>query len=246
MSNPDAYSMNRSITRHTLALSGIITVALCAASPIIAAETSEASTAMAWDRVDLDMVPVIPVVKADRMIIEAVLRNMSDSPFRYFDGNQAGHPVGNLHIVLTKDGKEVPFTVELTPPAATRASVRTLAPGQELSYHIELQYYGIAGKEGDLPPGRYELWARYSVGKHAWFVEEMEVTPAQIDQLVAIIDLVDGPNSASLGLIGGAVGLTIGFLVAAFIFLGHRLSAHGFLGTVRHALHLRRRDRGAT
>lgn len=176
--------MNRSMTRHILAALGITTVGLCAASPRIAAETSEASTKMAWDRVDLDMVPVIPIERADRTVIEAVLRNMSDNPFRYFEGNQAGHPVGDLHFVLTKEGKKLPLTVELTPPAAKRASLRTLAPGQQLSYHIELQYYGITGKEGDLPPGRYELWARYSVGKQAWFVEEMGITPAQINQLV--------------------------------------------------------------
>lgn len=170
----------------------------------------------------LQMAPVVRVVKAKRMILEVELRNQSRQEFRYLGGNRYGRPVGLLHLILMKHGSRVPLTPMLGPVVYSAKNVRNLPSGQSVLFQIALHDYGLNEKPGNLPPGRYGLWAEYQIGKADAAVQELGITPAEINQLVAIIALVDESDSASILPIAGGLGLLICFVAAMFIFRGLR------------------------
>lgn len=186
-----------------------LSITWAAAGKISAEETVRTAQSGANVSTPLEIAPIIRMEKSANMVLQVRLRNTSGEPFRFFGGTRA--PIGNLHFVLWKDGLRVPLLVTYSPPAATRNNVRALSAGQSLVHSVCLNDYGVDGKADNLPAGRYELRAEYSMGEKAVFVQEWGLTPAKIDQLLAIIELVDrdDPASAAAGNEEAGMGILI-------------------------------------
>jgi hypothetical protein len=188
-----------------------LSITWATAGKISAEETVDTPQSDANVSTPLEIAPIIRMEKSANMVLRVRLTNRSGEPFRFFGGTRV--PIGNLHFVLSKDGLRVPLLVTYTPPAATRNNVRALSPGQSFLYSICLNDYGVDGKADNLPAGRYELRVEYSMGEKAVFVQEMGLTPAEIDELVAMIELVDGDDPAGDAAGDGEAGIGIWIVV---------------------------------
>jgi hypothetical protein len=128
------------------------------------------------------------------MVLRFELTNRSDKRLSYFRGNSS-QPIGGFHFLLVKDGNIIPLCFSDSPPGASRSNISSLASGASLSWKLSLKDYGVNQERGNLPPGRYELRADYSMPKDTRFVREMGLTPMEINETVLLIDLVE-ENSA--------------------------------------------------
>ena len=190
----------------TLMLVAGLSITWAAAGKISAEESVDTPRSGGNVSTPLEIAPILRMEKSANMVLRVRLRNTSGEPFRFFGGTRA--PIGNLHFVLWKDGLRVPLLVTSSPPAATRNNVRALSAGQSLVHSVCLNDYGVDGKADNLPAGRYELRAEYSMGEKAVWVQRMGLTPVKIDELVAMIELVDGDDpAAAAGSEKAAVGI---------------------------------------
>jgi hypothetical protein len=68
-------------------------------------------------------------------------------------------------------------------------------------------------ESANLPAGRYELRAEYSMGEKAAWVQEWGLTRAKIDEVVAMIELVDGDDRVSAAAGNEKAGMGIWIVV---------------------------------
>ena len=148
----------------------------------------------------LEIAPLIRLDKSTDMIIKWEIRNTSGTELRYFRGSPA-EPVAGLYIVLSKDGQEIPALETNEGAYFSRDNLLSLGPGERLRSSVSLRDYGIGEQFDNLPVGRYEVRAEYSMPKHATGVTEMGATPIEINELIAIIELTD--SGARVGASGG-------------------------------------------
>jgi hypothetical protein len=130
----------------------------------------------------INIIPTIPLDAKNDMEVQFAFENASSGIIYYLEGHKP-KTVANLHLPLFRDGQLVESETPL-PPELAKERVRALKAGDSLIYTIKLR-----DEYGDLKPGHYVLRAKYSIQKGSVPHKEYGITPWEIDQIVAHLEI---------------------------------------------------------
>ena len=139
------------------------------------------------------IVPVETVSKQSSMDVTFLFRNTSLQPLRYLakgEGPRAECP-RDLYVQLFRDGQYVePIKRPTKWLPVVADNVRTLKPGDYITYTLSLKDYAPDGDAANLAPGIYELRGGYEVLPNT-LQHDLGCTPLSINRTIMLIDVVE-------------------------------------------------------
>jgi len=174
-------------------------------SPTLFAATNQQHEPLKIYDAPLDFVPIVTVGPGDPRTLSLVLRNDMQHSISYIPGPAHGLAWLNMYLIAA-DGTNIYYAIMIDWQANPEDLI-TLKPGESIPLQVSLDDFGLNGRRGNIPPGRYELRAQSSgIAKYG-------STPIRIDRTVMMIEIVDGPRSASVG--GSMFSPTIAFCLGS-------------------------------
>jgi hypothetical protein len=173
----------RSLVRGHL-LFGCIAIAvvgrLAIAAPLNGA-SAEAPNQTLYLQKSVDFVPVVTVERGSDKVLEFAFSNNTTEPIKFFPEARFGFGWLNIDFIRD-DGKRIPYCV-FVDWAASKEHIKTLQPGDTTPIRVSLHEFGLEGKPGNIPPGRYQIRA-VSSG-----VSQYGSTPLKIDRTIMLIEI---------------------------------------------------------